>query len=187
MTEVILGLVLVLVAVVWLILARANRIDLLHQKVTRAAATLEAQLLRRAGLALELAGSGELDPASSVLVAECADAALVEPVEDEDAALRPGRSTLSTQRGLAESELSQVLRHALAHDDVPVESELQDDVVAAWRRVAHARRFYNEAVAQVMRLRAKPSARLFHLAGRAQEPQTFEMDDTLPTQRHTAG
>ncbi|WP_108717494.1 hypothetical protein [Miniimonas sp. S16] len=190
----------VAVLLVWLALARANRIDLLHQKVTRTAATLDAQLLRRAALSAELAVSGELDPASGLLVADAANACLAEAREDVEAdpALRsgsggrrrppalPGRVTLTEDRETVESDLSRVLRQAMGEvgdDGVAAsagEGTLAGDLVATWRRVTLARRFYNEAVAQAVRVRSQPISRLLRLAGRARMPRMFEMDDTLP-------
>lgn len=178
-----------LVIAVWLVLARANRIDLLHQKVTRAGATLDAQLLRRAGLATELAASGALDPASALIVADTAGACLEEAREADleavtsDQSRQPGRVTLTPEREVAESELSRALRFALETDDGDATDPVRADVLESWRRAQMARRFYNEAVAQVVRLRSKPTVRLLHLAGRAAMPRTFEMDDAMPDTR----
>lgn len=180
--EVALAVLVAVVLVVWLALARANRIDLLHQKVTRMGATLDAQLLRRAGLAAELASSGLLDPASALLVADAANACLDEAheadleAEKDGSSRQPGRATLTPERGLVESELSRVLRQAIDPDD---EQPLVNDVVAAWRRAALARRFYNEAVAQVRRIRVKATVRWLRLAGGAPLPRMFEVDDGL--------
>ena len=48
---------------------RAGRIDRLHARVDMARAALDATLLRRSSVALELATSGLLDPATSLLLA----------------------------------------------------------------------------------------------------------------------
>jgi hypothetical protein len=48
---------------------RAGRIDRLHARVETARAALDATLLRRSSVALELATSGLLDPATSLLLA----------------------------------------------------------------------------------------------------------------------
>ena len=47
----------------------------------------------------------------------------------------------------------------------------------AHRRVQLARRFYNDAVVDVQRLRGNPAVRVFGLAGRAALPRTMEFDD----------
>ena len=46
-------------------------------------------------------------------------------------------------------------------------------------RAQLARRFHNDAVVQIRRIRRNVLVRFFHLAGRAPLPQTFEMDDEL--------
>src|ERR1700722_20644123 len=48
---------------------RAGRIDRLHARVEMARTALDVTLLRRSSLALELATSGLLDPATSLLLA----------------------------------------------------------------------------------------------------------------------
>ena len=48
---------------------RAGRIDRLHARVEMARAALDVTLLRRSSVALELATSGLLDPATSLLLA----------------------------------------------------------------------------------------------------------------------
>lgn len=187
--EIALIIVVALVLLTWLVLARANRIDLLHQKVTRTGATLDAQLLRRAGLAVELAGSGVLDPASALLVADAANACLAEAREADEGSQEgrnPGRVTLTAEREITESDLTRVLRQALDSGDVEPTDPMSRDVMAAWHRAALARRFYNDAVAQTVRLRSKPTVRLLRLAGRAAMPKTFEMDDAMPDTWHSA-
>lgn len=73
-----------------------------------------------------------------------------------------------------------MLRQALDGGDVEPSDPLSRDVLAAWHRAALARRFHNDAVAQIVRLRSKPTVRLLRLAGRAAMPRTFEMDDAMP-------
>lgn len=187
--ETLLAVVVVLVLLVWLVLAKANRLDLLHQKITRTAATLDAQLLRRAGQAAELAATGRLDPASSLVLAGAADACLTTgqdleiPVDAERSL--PGRATLTEEREVVESDLSRVLRQALegAGEHGPADLAIVADVVATGRRVEMARRFHNDAVTQTVRIRSQVLVRLLRLAGNARLPRTFEMDDTPPRLR----
>ncbi|MBN8880967.1 hypothetical protein EDD28_3040 [Salana multivorans] len=189
--EIALVVVGVLALLLWITLAHANRIDLLHQKVSRTGATLDAQLLRRAGLSAELAASGRLDPASSLLLASAADAALSEALEadlDADRAAsagghrEPGRATLTPEREVVESDLTRVLRAVLEQDEEDpsfAEDQLVVEVTQASHRVGLARRFHNDAVMQTRRVRLKPGVRLFRLAGHARMPRTFEMDDAV--------
>lgn len=145
----------------------AGRLHRLHLRVEAAAASLDAQLARRAVAALETATSGLLDVASSVLIAQAAHAA---------------QSAGPSDRERAESELSQSLRATLdggalaAAGSAPGEGEL-DALVATSQRVVLARRFYNDAVAATIRLRRHRLVRYLRLAGSAPMPRTFEMDD----------
>lgn len=172
----------VVVLLFWWFLGRANRIDRLHQKVSQAGATLDSQLLRRAALALDLASSGHLAPRAAADVAAAARACLDEAREADLEAQssgqyqQPGRATLTHEREAAESELTRALRRAV---DVDSPDPLVQEVVTAWRRVTLARRFHNEAVAQVLFVRNKAAVRVLRLAGTAQLPRTFEMDDAL--------
>ena len=46
-------------------------------------------------------------------------------------------------------------------------------------RVQLARRFHNQAVTEVQRVRRKGTVRIFRLAGRAPLPETVEFDDEV--------
>ena len=76
---------------------RAGRLDRLHARVETARAVLDAALVRRSSVALELAACGLLDPATSLLLAGAA--------HDARAAGEPNE--------LAESDLSRALRQPL--------------------------------------------------------------------------
>lgn len=178
--------VLLLVVLGWYLVWTASRVDRLHHRVVGARAALENQLLRRATAAGELASAGLLDPASSLLLAGAAAEALA---HDDDA------TTLGTAnlpdvvagREQAESDLSRALRAALEDADLVASlrgdrwgSAFLDTLAAACHRVALARRFYNDAVSQARRVRAKRVVRWARLAGRAGALVTFEMDDVPP-------
>src|SRR5579864_8622774 len=51
---------------------RASRLDRMHNRIEAARASLDAALVRRSSVALELASSGLLDPATSLLLAGAA-------------------------------------------------------------------------------------------------------------------
>lgn len=174
-------LVVLLVAVVaWYLSFSAGRLDRLHHRVEGARSALDAQLVRRAEAAVELATSGALDPAAGLLVAGAAAEALASGEHDDEDV--EGRGP----REQAESDLSRALQAAL--DDEVVASlnahevgrRLLDRLAAACRRVQLARRFHNDAVVAAGRVRRKRIVRWLRLAGRAPLPQTFEMDDDLP-------
>ncbi|MBC7639918.1 MAG: hypothetical protein H7231_09080 [Rhodoferax sp.] len=182
--EWLLGL-LVLALLAWYLSFSAARIDRLHHRVEGGRSALDAQLVRRAEAAVELAGSGALDPASGLLVAGAATDAL-DAGELADAGTPPPTHAGEPSRETAESDLSHALQLALDPDLVtamredPIGAALLERLRASCHRVQLARRFHNDAVTDATRVRAKPIARWARLAGRAQAPQTFEMDDEPP-------
>jgi hypothetical protein len=158
--------VLLAVYVSW----RAGRLDRLHARVEAARSALDAALLRRNCVAVELASSGLLDPATSVLLAEAAHDA------------RAGHR----QRELAESDLSRALRATFGQPDFRASlrgaegaEELLVELEAAAHQVFLARKFYNDAVAGTNAARRRPLARVLRLAGRAPAPEFFDIDDSL--------
>ena len=163
----------VLLAVIGVYLSwTAGRVDRMNGRVETARATLDAQLQRRSGIAIELAGAGVLDPASSVLVADSAHRARAAP----DAA-----------QEIAESDLTKSLVAAFGDpEDVAeirgdaIDDNLVDELAAASKRVQLARRFYNDAVRAARTLRSHRLVRWFRLAGRAPMPQAMDFDDTSP-------
>ncbi|MCB7137622.1 hypothetical protein [Cellulosimicrobium marinum] len=183
----------------WLLWVAASRLDRLHRKVMASRLALDAQLVRRASAAVDLAASGELDPATSVLVAEAAHAVLDDDADSrrlvgsvpglgETVEPRPRRllGGMAPSRALAESDLSATLRSAFEDPDDVLElrasgaDELLGNLAAAWYRAQLARRFHNGAVAQALRVRAKWWVRLFRVAGHAPMPATVELDDAWP-------
>jgi hypothetical protein len=177
--------VAVLLGLAWYLSYSAARLDRLHARVEGALSALDAQLVRRAEATLELANSGALDPATALLLAAAASESLEAHNE------RAGEDLLEGQhfagREVTESDLSEVLQVALSPS---VLTELRADglgapavqrVEAAGVRVQLARRFHNDAVKDVQRVRRKAVVRLFRLAGHADLPRTIEFDDELPT------
>ncbi len=79
-------------------------------------------------------------------------------------------------REAAENDLSRALR------DIPTGADpaLLADLTDAARRVALARRFYNDAVRDTVSLRRRRMPRLLRLAGAEPLPAFFEIDDTIP-------
>ena len=157
---------------------RAGRLDRMHTRLEAARAALDVTLVRRSSVVLELASSGFLDPATSVLLAGAAHEA------------RGGQGTdLADQelarRELTQSNLSRALRAAFAQPGFRASLEAGDgaDLLAELEAAAHqvlvARKFYNSAVAVTREARRKPLARLLRLAGHAGRPEFFEMDDSL--------
>ncbi|WP_055714947.1 hypothetical protein [Streptomyces torulosus] len=172
MTSTLIWIAVVLFAIGLYLSWTAGRLDRLHARIDAARAALDAQLLRRASVAQELATSGVLDPAASIVLYEAAHAA---------------RQAEEEQREVAESELSQALRAVFgeaqqveAVREAPGGEEAANELAQAVRRVPMARRFHNDAVRAARALRRHRKVRWFRLAGHAPFPLAFEMDDEPP-------
>jgi hypothetical protein len=156
---------------------RAGRIDRLQARVEIARVALDVTLLRRSSVAQELATSGLLDPATSLLLAEA--------VHGTRGGDRP--------RDLAESDLTRALRAAFSQPGFRSSltgkegaDELLAEVEAAAHQVFLARKFYNDMVAVTRDARRRPLARVLRLSGKAKAPEFFEMDDSLIGENTTA-
>lgn len=182
MTAEALALVLAVLAVIAALYLRglAGRLDRLHLRLEAATAALDTRLLRRAALSHELASSGWLDPASSVVLISAATAAETEPRAAGPAA--PGAAG-----DAAQSDLSAALRAVL--DDPETLADLDGDADAhdllieladAAQGVLLARRFANDAVQAVIAVRSRSLVQAFRLAGHAPWPATRDLDDAPP-------
>lgn len=175
MTETLLNIALLAAVIVLLgvyVSWRATRIDRLHVRLETARAGLDAALVRRAAVALELAASRLLDPATSLLLAAAAHEARIADPEN---------------REFAESDLSRALRAVVDQPDFRTTLTCRDDgaaliedLDAAVRKVAYARSFYNNAVTATRVARRKLLPRVLPLSGRAPVPEFFEIDDAAP-------
>jgi hypothetical protein len=165
--------VLVLVAVGLWLSWTANRLDRMHHRIDVARATLDAQLLRRSGVTLELASSEVLDPSSRLVLLDAAHEAR-----------NAGPETFES----AESVLSQALRAVFA-DPTHVEAlradegvaPLVDELARDCARVELARRFHNDVVVSARALRSRRRVRWLRLAGRAAELGAVDLDDVPPS------
>ncbi|MDW4904250.1 hypothetical protein RB628_02600 [Streptomyces sp. ADMS] len=173
MTATLIWILVGLVAIGLYLSWTAGRLDRLHVRIEATRAGLDAQLLRRASVTQELATSGVLDPAASIVLYEAAHAA---------------RQAEEEQREVAESELSQALRAVFAEAaqveavrEAPGGEAAAAELTEAVRRVPMARRFHNDAVRAARALRRHRKVRWFRLAGHAPFPLAFEMDDEPPT------
>ena len=151
---------------------RAGRLDRLHARVETARAALDAALVRRSSVALELAACGLLDPATSLLIAGAAHDARAGGELNE----------------LAESDLTRALRAALGQPgfraalaELGRGDELLAELEAAAHQVFLARKFYNNAVAVTRDARRRWLVRVLGLAGGAPLPEFFEIDDSVVT------
>jgi hypothetical protein len=184
---------------------RASRLDRLHNRTEAARTSLDLALVRRASAAGELASSGQLDPATSLLLAD---------------AVRRARQAAPAERDLAESDLTRALRATLGAPEFRAELrasaagnggpagtaagpgpapgagpvlagpgepdaepddavELLDEVEKAAHQVFIARKFYNDVAGRTLDARRRPLARVLRLSGSAPPPEFFDMDDEL--------
>ena len=149
----------------------ANRLDRMHHRIDVARASLDTHLLRRSGAALELATSGTLDPARSLLLVDAASEARAAQDDFES----------------AESDLSEALRAVLAdpgevralRDDESV-GPLLAELAADCRKVELARRFHNDVVVSARALRSRRRVQWLGLAGHAAPLETVDLDDVPP-------
>jgi hypothetical protein len=163
--------VLVLVLFGFWVSWRASRLDRLHNRVESARTALDLALVRRSSAAADLASSGMIDPATSLLLAD---------------AVRRARQAGQAELGLAESDLTRALRATLDEPGFRTElaenegaSELVAEVEAASHQVYLARKFYNDLAGRTIDDRRRPLARVLHLSGTAQPPEFFDIDDAL--------
>jgi len=164
-------LVIIVMAMIGVYISwRAGRLDRLHARLDASRFALDAALVRRSSIALELASSGLLDPATSVLLAEA------------------GHNARSAQSGreLAESDLTRALRAVFSQPDFRAllagrdgAEELLSELESASHQVFLARKFYNDAVAATLVARQHWLVLVLRLAGRAPFPEFFEIDDSL--------
>ncbi|MBG0817060.1 hypothetical protein [Planomonospora sp. ID82291] len=161
-------MVLTAVYVSW----RAGRLDRLHIRLELARESLDAALVRRAAVCLELAASRILDPATSLVLA---------------AAAHEARTAGPPEREHAESELSRALRAVLDQErfreklgETPAGPELLQELDSAVAKVVYARRFYNNAVGVTRAAQRRLLARTLRLAGHTAYPDFFEIDDAPP-------
>jgi hypothetical protein len=175
-TATVISLLVALVVVVALasvyISWRAGRLDRLHIRLETAQAALDAALLRRAAVSLELAGSRVLDPATSLVLA---------------AAAHEARTAGPDEREHAESDLSKTLRAVVDQErfkeklaEHPAGPELIKELDTAVAKVVYSRRFFNNAVAGTRTAQRRWLARTLRLAGHTEYPQFFEIDDAPP-------
>ncbi len=178
---------------------RASRLDRLHNRVEAARTALDLALVRRASAASDLASSGLLDPATSLLLAD---------------AVRRARQAGAAERDLAESDLTRALRATLGEPGIRGDpgngdngggtgspragtqnsgregglggvaeeegaEELFDEVEKSARQVFIARKFYNDVAGRTLDARRRPLARVLRLSGSAKQPEFFDMDDAL--------
>lgn len=168
----------VLLFVLALLSWTASRLDGMNHRVETARAALQAALQGRSAVALELALSGLLDPASSLLVADAAHRAratepdgLIRAETDLTQALRAA-ITAGAERDSTERDSTEPTGPAL-------DAETLAEITHACLYVTMARRIYNDSVAHAVSLRGFRVVRWFRLAGHSVAPNTIDFDDAI--------
>jgi hypothetical protein len=129
----------------------AGRLGHLHRRIDTSCLVLDAQLLRRSSVTIEIASSG-LPLSERALAESDLTGALLAALGPDDV----------DEVGLAGGE------------------DMLEELDAACRRVQLSRRFLNDAVRACRQVRRQRMVRLFRLAGHTPWPDTWEMDDTIP-------
>lgn len=147
----------------------AGRLDRLVARVESASSALDAQLVRRAAVAAELAAHARRHRGLPEHVAKTM----------EDAALA-AQSALPADRERCENDLSRAIREAL--DAIPTgrggkTERLLADLAAAAMKVGLARQFFNDAVRDHRDQRGRWLPRIL-AQGKPPPPPYFEIDDT---------
>ncbi len=173
--------VAVLALIAWYLSYSAARLDRLHGRVEGSLSALDAQLVRRAETSMELANSGLLDPASSMLLAEAAGSSL-DASDAAEVASEVQEYGVDHERAAIETDLTGALLAVLTIDSAAQEgvANYAYRVRQAGERVQLARRFHDDAVRDVRRVRGKPVVRVFRLAGHTYLPEMVQFDDRVP-------
>lgn len=164
-------LVVVLLVGTWLSWT-AQRLNRLHHRLEVARGSLDTQLLRRSATSVELATSGALDPARSLLLVDAAHAAR----SAEDGDVEAAESDLSRALRAVFPDAGEVRELRASPETGPLVAEL----AGACRKVELARRFHNDVVTSTRALRSRRRVRWLHLEGRAAAPATVDLDDAPP-------
>ena len=167
MVEIIVTAIFLLLISGWYLSFLASRLDALHHRVETSWAHLDALLQRRAALALEIAHSIAVDPATSLVLT---------------AAAYQAREANIVERSDAEVVLSQSLNLILADEvSIPsgIESELLDSLKSLLEKISVGITIHTEAVQSAQSLRSKLIFRFFRLAGHAPLPMRYSFEDDI--------
>lgn len=159
-----LAIALILLLTLWYLSFLATRLDRLHHRVETSWANLDGLLQRRAAIALQIAHSDFIDPASSMLLTSAAHQA-------RDAAM--------ADRSSAEMALSGALKLLLIDGEIHASSREQlllDDLTKLTAKIAIAIAIHTDAVSSTQAVRKKFAIKVFRLAGRAPLPVTYEFE-----------
>lgn len=155
-------LLIVMLVMVWYLSFTATRLDRLHHRVETSWGNLDAALKTRSALALEIARSNLVDPATSMLLLAAAHVAVVAD---------------QSERADAEEELSQLLLSLLEEKALDSDGEIFRELNSARDRLRIAIALHLEAVSRTQAQRRRPIVRIFRLAGRAPLPVKYPFEE----------
>jgi hypothetical protein len=155
-------LLIVMLVMVWYLSFTATRLDRLHHRVETSWGNLDAALKTRSALALEIARSNLVDPATSMLLLAAAHVAVVAD---------------QSERADAEEELSQLLLSLLEEKALDSDGEIFRELNSARDRLRIAIALHLEAVSRTQAQRKRPIVRIFRLAGRAPLPVKYPFEE----------
>lgn len=162
MSLILFAILLLMLTGVWYLSFTATRLDRLHHRVETSWANLDAALKTRSALALEIARSNLVDPATSLLLVAAAHNAVVAE---------------QSERADAEEELSRLLLSLIEESALDFNEEFFKELSTARERLRIAIALHLEAVIRTQTQRKRPVVRLFRLAGRAPLPVRYPFED----------
>jgi hypothetical protein len=162
------GVVAVVVLAATYLTWLAGRVDRLHARAVGASSALDAQLLRRAVAAGELA--------------DAAGDQLGDSAADLRTGARAAVEAAPVDREAAENDLTRLLRELPLEPADPALAEVH----TAGRRVALARQVHTDLVRDALAVRRQRVVRLLRLARKHPRPTYFDIDDTALEHRQGA-
>jgi hypothetical protein len=154
---------ILLLITIWYLTFSANRLDRLHHRAETSWANLDAILQRRAAVALEITHTGEVDPATSLLLTVAAHQAREAEIEN---------------RSEAESGLTQAI--IILQNEAELKERFPDlfkELEEITDRLKFAIAIHVEAVNAARMRRSKWIYRVFRLAGHAPLPVKYAFED----------
>ena len=147
---------------VWYLSFTASRLDRLHRRVETSWGNLDAALRTRSALALEVARSNLVDPATSLLLLAAAHVAVI---------------ANQAERSEAEEELSRLLLSLIEEGALSSDAQIFRELSQARERLRIAIALHLEAVVRTQSQRARPIVNIFRLAGRAPLPVRYPFEE----------
>jgi len=147
---------------VWYLSFTASRLDRLHHRVETSWGNLDAALRTRSALALEVARSNLVDPATSLLLLAAAHVAVI---------------ANQAERSEAEEELSRLLLSLSEEGALSSDAQIFRELSQARERLRIAIALHLEAVVRTQAQRARPIVKIFRLAGRAPLPVRYPFEE----------